>query len=357
MRIERTGKVAKLKPRLESFFVEALNGEAMDDVQHPEARKVDFRCLSGLLAIELKCLEEDASERIDNLTDELRERDDWPEFLGSVPIQSFFKHFDQPEDVKRRFVERLGRAIKNHIHKANKQLKTHKEDFPRKNMVKVVVLVNEDHEIYDPKMVAYIVQHLLLRQEKGAPLYPHIDAVIFISERHAATVNREIAFPMVCIEGSSIEDAQWKRDVTELFLVRWAQWNGVPLYHRDPRTQEFSTIEHIPEEMKRYEQWELDYRRNPYMRGFTDEQLRERFDEMTCLSTLAFLKDAPVTPNQGAIMWSMSSMSHMMLEMGWRGIQITQFQYEPERMATAAQRLRLPPEVVDWFRRDIGRAA
>jgi hypothetical protein len=310
-----------------------------------------------LLAIELKSLEEDASERIDNLTDELREREDWPQFLGSAPIQSFLKHIDKPEEIKRRFVERLGRAIKNHIHKANKQLAAHEADFARKNMVKVIVLANEDHEIYDPEMVAYIVQHLLLRNENGAPLYPHVDAVIFLSERHAAPVNQKIAFPIVCIEGASIEYALWKRDVTELFLVRWAAWNGVPLYHADPRKQKFSTIDHVPEQMKRYEQWELDYRRNPYMHAFTHEQLRERFDEMTCISTLAFIKGAPLKPDQRAIMWSMSSMSHMMLEMGWRGVPVTQFQYEPERMAAAAQRLRLPQNVVDWFRRDIGRAA
>ncbi|KAF0185689.1 MAG: hypothetical protein FD160_498 [Caulobacteraceae bacterium] len=357
MRIERIGKVPKLKPRLERFFVEALDGVAMDDVQHPEARKVDYRCLRGLLAIELKCLEEDASERIDNLTDELRERDDWPEFLGSAPIQSFLNQIDEPEEVKRRFLDRLGRAIKNHIHKANKQLKTHEEDFPRKNMVKVVVLANEDHEIYDPEMVAYIVQHLLLRQEKGAPLYPHIDAVIFLSERHAATIQRQIAFPMVSIEGASIEGALWKRDVTELFLVRWASWNGVPLYRADPREQKFTTIDHIPEQMRRQEKWELDYRRNPYMAGYSDEQLRERFDEINCISTLAFIKGSPIKPDKDAIMQSMSVMSHMMIEMGRRGIPAPQFRLEPARLAKAAERLGMPPHVVDWFRRDIGHAA
>lgn len=349
--------MAKLTPRLERFFVEALGGEALDDVQHAEARKADFKCLRGLLAVEIKSLEEDASERMDNLTDELRERPDWPIFLGSAPMQSFLKHIQKPEEIKHRLVDRIGRAIRNHMRKANKQLAAHEATFPRKNMVKVMVLANEDHEIYAPEMVAYLVHHLLLRQRNGTPLYPNIDAVIFLSERHAAPVNRQIAFPILCIEGESIENAAWKRDVTETFLTRWAKWNGVPLHHSDPRTQKFTTIDHIPEQMKRYEQWELDYKRRSYMSDFTDEQLRERFDEITCVSSLAFIKDSPLKPSRDVIMWSMSSMSHMMLEMGWRGIPVTQFRYGPERLAAAARRLHLPTNVVGWFESDMGRAA
>ncbi len=86
MRIERQDPVARITPRLERFFQEALGGMSLDDVQHAEVRKADFKCLKGLLAIELKSLEEDASERMDNLMDELRQRADWPIFLGSAPM-------------------------------------------------------------------------------------------------------------------------------------------------------------------------------------------------------------------------------------------------------------------------------
>lgn len=349
MRIERKGRVTKLTPRLKRFIVEALGGEALDDVLHAENRKADYGCLRGLLAIELKSLEESASERLDNLTDELRERSDWPIFLGSAPMQSILKHMTEPEDVKRRLVDRIGRAIKSHIRKANKQLAAHEATFPRKNLVKVMVLVNEDHEIYDPDMVGYIVHHLLHRQENGAPLYPHIDAVIFLTERHATTVNRQISFPILCIEGKPIDNTEWKRAVTELFIQRWASWSDAPLFQAEFGAPKFETIDHIPEKMKRYEKWELDYKRSPYMRDFTEQELRERFDEIICISTLAFIKDSPLKPSKGAIIWSMSSMSHMMLEMGWRGIPVTKFKYAPDRLAAAARRMDMPANVVKWL--------
>ena len=348
--------MVKLTPRLERFFVEALGGKALDEIQHAEARRADFKCFRGLLAIELKSLKEDGSERLENLSDELSKRPDWPIFYGSVPIQSILKHVREPERVKRRFAERIGRAIKDHIRKANKQLAAHEAAFPRKNMVKVVVLANEDHEIYHPETVASFVHHLLMRREKGRLLYPHIDAIVFISERHATLFNQDIALPIVSIESPSIKDSVWKGDVIEALITRWSEWEGVPLYHSDFRKEKFSTIEHVPERMKRHENWGLDYRRRPYMSNFTDEQLRERFDEAFCISSLAFHIHAPFKPNHDAIDWSMVTISHLTLEMGWRGIPVTQFKYIPERLATAAKRLGLPKNAVAWFEADMGRA-
>ncbi|MDZ7712733.1 MAG: hypothetical protein U5L06_06320 [Rhodovibrio sp.] len=353
MRIERKGNVGRLTPRVERFFTQALGGVSLDSTQHAEARKADYKCLRGLLAIELKSLEEDASERVGNLTEKLQERRDWPEFHGSWPLQSVLTNMTESEDVSRLFIDRIGRGIKSHMRKANKQLAAHEAAFPRQNMFKVLVLVNEDHEVYDPKLSAQIIQDLLLRCENESPIYPHIDTVIFFTERHAASVNSKIAFPILCVESASIESTEWKRTLTDFIVSRWAQWNDVPLYKTDFGEQGFATIDHIPEQMRRQEQWELNYKRDPYMRYFTDEQLRERFDEIVCISALAFIRNSPLKPDKGAIMWSMSCMSHMMVEMGWRGIPITNFKYTPERLASAAKRMGMPIEVIAWFKSEM----
>ncbi len=352
MRIERKGKVERLTPRLERFFIEALGGHSLDEVQSAEARRADYLCLRGLLAIELKSLEEDASERMDNLTEELQERPDWPVFLGSAPLEALLKHVNEPEEVKRQFLNRLGRAIRNHIHKANKQLAAHAAAFPRQNLVRMVVVVNEDHEIYEPQIVGYILHHLLTRRNAdGTPFYPNIDAAMYFSERHAAVVNGQIAFPVLCVESVCLETSPWKDGVLDFVTAAWGRWSNVPLYRSaSADAQSFETIDHIPEQMKRYEKWELDYRRNPYMRSFSKEQLQDRFDEMMCISTFAFLKDSPVKPPQEMIAWSMQSMSHIRLEMGRRAIPVTDFAFDPERFAQAAMRLKFPEYAIEWIR-------
>jgi hypothetical protein len=163
-----------------------------------------------------------------------------------------------------------------------------------------------------------------------------------------------MTFPIVSIEGAPIEQAVWKRDVLNLILRRWGTWSGGHVHYVDDNSTNFDTIEHVPKNMKRFEKWELDYRRNRYMKSFTKDELRDRFDEIMAVSTLKFVKGSPETPIDEAVIWSMSSMSHIMLEMGWRGTPLTDFHQKPKRLALAAKRLGFGERVVTWLENDFG---
>lgn len=356
MRIERQSQVSALKPRLERFFIEALSGRDLDMIQHPESRKADFVCLRGLLAIELKCLEEDGSNRIENLADELRVRADWPPFFGKVGFEAILKNLDDPELVRRRVVDRIGRAIKNHVQKANKQLAAHETAFPRKNAVKVMVLANENHDLYDPETVSYILDKLLHQLEGDALRYAHIDAVLYLTERHVANAGEQVAFPVICLEGSSVDISPWKRQILDLLVCRWARWNAAQMINGEADQLVFTTIEDVPDKMRRHDLWELEYRRRPYMTGLTNEQVRERFDEAVCTATLVFHKNSPFKPDHAAIKWSMETMSHLIVEMGNRALPLTQFPFESLRLSAAAKRLHLPPNAISWFDANLGRS-
>lgn len=348
MRVERTGKVSAFTPRLVQYMKQRLAARSLDDIESPQSRRIDYACLNGLLAVEIKSLEEDGSERMDNLVDELRLREDWPEFLGSAPMEAFIKHTNDPEKVRLQVLNRVGRAIINHLKKANKQLRAHVETFPRKNIVRVMLLVNEDHEIYEPNTVCYVLWHALRRREEGALLYPDIDAVIYMSERHATVVDGRVALPIACIEGQPIADGTWKRLVLNQFVEGWADWNSSPVHDHDDLNQ-FSTIDHIPESMPRHEAWRIEYRRNPYMRGWSDEKVRERFDESTLLSAWFFLKDSPLKPSAAANMENLRLFTHLMLELAERSIPISHVPSTPERRLAAAKRLNMPDSVIAWL--------
>lgn len=127
-----TRPVEPLSPRIEKFIVERLGGLLLDEIQGSEERRADYVCLRGLLAVEIKSLEDDGSERLDNLLEELRSAPDWPIFLGSAPMQSFIDNTDDPEAVGHKVMGRVGRGILNPLKKANRQLKAHAKAFPRK---------------------------------------------------------------------------------------------------------------------------------------------------------------------------------------------------------------------------------
>lgn len=349
MRIERTGPVEPLTPRVEAFLREALRGESMDDVQDTKELRIDYSCLGGLLAIELKALEDDGGDRMENLASELRERDDWPMFLGSAPIQSFIQHTNDPEGLNRRTLERIGRGVVNHLKKANRQLEAHCQKFPRRDTVRALVLVNEDHETYDPHTVSHILWHAVRQMKDGKLRYEHVDLIFYFTERHAQAIDNQLAFPTVCIECQPIGDAPWKADVAEFFGRKWAAWNDVPLHMAGGDIAGFEAMEHVPEQMTRSDAWLLNYRRQPYLRGLTKEALRDRFDEVTLVSMLWGLKGSPVDVPMADRMAGMQQFGDLIYEMGQRAIPITDFNHDHERALAAAARLGLPPHVIEWL--------
>lgn len=350
MRIERRGKVEPLTPRFTKFLVKALGGELLDDIQAPTDRRIDYRCLRGLLAIELKTLEEDATERMSNLTDELEKRDDWPEFYGSWPIGSVLSNLNEPESVKQKTGERIGRAIVNHLKKANKQLAAHVRDFPRNRVVRLVVLLNEDHEIYDPATVAHLMQKELSRRDGDEPRYESIDAVMFLTERHATRVGNDVAFFVGTFAGQPMDDSPWKGEVLDEIGRRWSRWNGARVVPRDAEAvNSFTTIDHVPDQMRRQDLWRLQYRRKPYMQPLSNEQMRDRWDECTVRSLFAFMKDSPAKPPKDAAMRNTEIFTHVLEEIGRRGIPLPQLQAETDRLLAAGVRLNLPSEHQEWL--------
>lgn len=350
MRIERTGPVEPLTPRVERFIRDALRGQSLDDPDKSERLRPDYSCLGGFVAIELKTLEDDGEERLENLLDQLRQRPDWPMFLGSAPLQSFIKNTSDPDGLGKKVLERIGRGITRPLQKANRQLEAHERDHPRRNLVKILVLVNEDHGAYDPHTVSYILwEAVRWVQSDGSPRFAHVDAIIYFTERHATVVENLLTFPVTVVEGAGVYDAPWKSEVVSLIQRRWIQYCGYPeLSVDDPQVTDFTTIDHIPDQAPRHERWRTDYRRRPYLKSLTMDELQDRFDEIMLINTLSFLKSPPIIVPKDQTTISMERFTHMMMELAERAIPISQFGHDARRIIAAARRLGLPESVETW---------
>lgn len=351
MRVERRGKVEALTPRLIKFMVEVLGGQSIDELLPPQDRRIDYICLRGLLAIEVKTLELDARERMDNLTNELQRRPDWPEFFGAWSIESVLSNLGEPDLVRRRIVNRIGRAAVNHLKKADKQLSAHTERASRKNLVRVLLLVNEDHVEYDPHTVGYVLQHELhVRRRESPSAYDAVDAILYVSELHAMIVDSEVAFPLLTVEGPSMGEAIWRRTVVAHFAERWAEWmTGGPLRVGNVGNDSFEPIEHVPEKEKRQARWQRDYRRAPYLRPLNTEQLREKWDEATVLNLLKLHKKSPMRESISNAQALMEQFAHLLEEIAHRGVSLVDLRYEAGRHPAAARRLKIPPEAIAWL--------
>lgn len=353
-RIERRGQVTPLTPRFMRFLREAMGGIALDDVQEPSQMRPDYACLSGLVVVEMKSLNEDAEQRIANVTKELETQDDWPEFLGAWPIDSVIRNMDDAESVKRKLADRIGRAIVSHLKKANKQLAAHAAKHPRSSQVRLVVVINEDHEVYDPAVVVFVIQKALARFDSNIPMYESVDAVLYLTERHATKDGNDVAHPIITVTGPAMEDSPWKGKVLDFVGWKWAQWTGARYIESDPADaaaviNSFATIEHIPDQLRRQDAWRLAYRRNPYMRSWNYEELRNHWDDVNVVGKLAFIKDSPVKPSAACIVKFFEQFTHLMEEIAHRGLPMPKFKAEPDRMMDAAKRIEVPPAGLTWL--------
>jgi hypothetical protein len=201
MRIERTGNVPRLTPRVEKFLREKLLGVPIDETVHPEAERADFLCLDKTLIVELKTLEDDASERLHNVVEGLRQRPDWPIFYGAVSVDAYLENLgEEAEPIRRKLVDRLGRSIVRHLHKADHQLKSETARVGG-DPVRLLLLVNEDHADYDPQIVAYVIMRELQKLVAASVEAVGIDGVIYLSERHATVEGQQLVLPLVAIRG------------------------------------------------------------------------------------------------------------------------------------------------------------
>jgi len=350
MRIERTGAVERLTPRVEKFLRDRLRGISLDEVHSPQLTRIDYSCLKGLVAVELKTLEGDPSERTNNFVETLRERDDFPTFFGEVPLEAAFKNMNEPDKLRLAAMDRVGRTIVTHMKKADDQLARHSADYPRRTSLRLLLLINEDHPEYDPETVAWIVRREFARTTEHGPRYSNIDAVLFLTERHGQVIHDLLAFPISAIHGPATVTQPWKENVLDYVCEAWARWQNRSSFVFDPEaTASFETIEHISDEMPHHEMWRVQYRRRPYLRGLTDDQLRDDFDEVMLITTLWGLKGSPMKFGMDVAMAAMERFGHIQIEMHDRALPMERFDHELDRQLQAAKRLNLPQAVFQWL--------
>jgi hypothetical protein len=119
--------------------------------------------------------------------------------------------------------------------------------------------------------------------------FANIDAVLYISEKHVQQLpDGRIAFAVVQIIGHPAEEQRWKMEVIEDLMQRWSEFRtGAPALAGRP--DRFESIDDIPPTMARHEAWKLAYRRKPYLRGMTNQQLKIHYHRCIGLNSLSLL--------------------------------------------------------------------
>jgi|SRR5882672_8893863 len=345
--VERAGGPPDLPYVFARFVVHQLGGRSLDDQKDEEAKLgkfPDFACYRDLVLIEMKHLEAEQNERI-NATYKSRVRaNEEPMFYGTRRLD--VSAFSNADEIASAILSKLAQTIETHLRKANHQFEEYRERNPRKNSLSICLLLNSKVDEFSPDVVMRAV-HGKMKPTSAGVRFPHIDAVLYISEKHIQQLpDGRVAFALVQVIGLPAEEHRWKMDVVEHVMQRWSEFRTGGAAGAG-RSDQFESIFDVPPKMARHEAWKLAYRRNPYLRGLTNQQLKIHFHR--CVGFCALLMNGSwPKPSQEQHLGYVRQFGDAIEEINHRGIDLRQL---APRDLSAQERAEayagLPQELID----------
>ena len=292
MHVERHGGPPDLQAAFTHFVLKVLRGRSLDEQKDAEAKLgkfPDFACLRGLMLLEMKHLEAEQTERLNEVYRAKVAPDEAPFFYGSRSIDADINKLSNSNEIKAALSNKLSQTIETILRKANAQFRDYRGRNPRKNSFSVCVLLNSQIAEFSP----HVVLHSIHRKMKtGVDRFSDIDAVIYISEKHVQRLSDgHLGFGLGIFEAVGSTEQYWKVGLINLIVQRWSHYRtGTPAVSKTLQDGEFDPIFDVPEQMKRYKVWKLAYKRNPYLRPLTNNDLRVHFQRCVGFNSLSFVK-------------------------------------------------------------------
>jgi hypothetical protein len=325
MRVERRGGPPDLQEAFRLFVLRHLRGRLLDDRQDEEAKLgkfPDFACFRDLVLIEMKHLESEQNERVNETYKKQVLPEEEPIFYGTRRVD--FDKLSNGDEIRSAILNKLSQTIETHLRKANRQVGDYRSRNPRKNSVSICLLLNSQIDEFSPDVVMHAVHRKIKPTETGLR-FPHIDAVVYISEKHFQQLpDGRVAFAIATIIGIPAIEQSWKMQLVDLVAQKWSEFRtgAAPV---SGRPDQFNSIDDIPESMRRHEAWKLAYKRNPYLRTLTDQQLKLHFHRCVALNSLSFLKGSWAKPSQHETSSGIRKFDDAISEINSRGLDMRQF--------------------------------
>jgi hypothetical protein len=194
--------------------------------------------------------------------------------------------FSNGDKIASAILSKLARTIETHLDRADDQFKDYRSRNDRKNSLSICLLLNSKIDEFSPDVVMQAVRQKMKPTATGIR-FPNIDAVLYISEKHVQQLpDGRVAFAMIQVIGLPAEEQRWKIPIVERVMQHWSifRTGGAAIFGRP---DQFANIVDVPPTMARHEAWKLAYRRKPYLRGLTNQQLKINFHQ--CVGFCALL--------------------------------------------------------------------
>ena len=327
-------------------FAKSLPGvECVDEMDlNPEqvaARKADVLFDHRRIVCELKSLKKDTGGKVERILAPHKERPEWPIFFGSVQVQQILKHLPDGDQIHRQIFDGITSAIKELVRSANGQIRRTKETFGLPSAGGMLVILNEFVDILSPSIIAHKIDELFRKKTPdGEPCFPEINAVWVINESHTQQLTPDLEGVPAIIMTNVVPDVMDVTGFIESLQPKWAAFHGVPLIRiqgNDLDNFNFRSRSRKPQEsemtISAAEMWRRQYRKRPYLRTLTKQELSDYFGRLLSAQAPGYLKGA--TETQESLSRELKEpWTHLLEEVNLRGLDMREFSAVVEPLKT-----------------------
>ena len=319
-------------------FAKNLDGaESIDGLQltpeQEKAKKADFFFNYRKVICELKSLKKDMKDKVNNILLPHQDRPEWPVFYGEWELSKLLSHLPDGKQIHRKIFDAVTSAIEGLIKDANRQIKTTKITFNVPDAGGLLIILNDMVEILSPDVIAYKIGELLKkRTPEGMIRFPEIIIIWIINQTHFTQLTPILkGIPSIIFVNNYVKDSAGIEVFVNSLQAKWATYNGLPKIEMNKlslKDFKFQKISGNGSEkrriVKRSDMWRLKYKKHPYLRSLTKEELLDFGQKVLKELTPQFLKGTPKKPLD-QISKVLEQWTHFLEEINIRGIDMREF--------------------------------
>ena len=307
---------SSLEIRFKEFLDNLPDSENLDELltdAPSEGKRADYLLDERNIVLELKSLESDPEYKIDEFIDPLRTRSDFPVFYWDADLTELLAPLQDSEVLQKKIFNAVTRSVQTALEKANAQIRSTKANLDLPSANGLVVILNENIEILNPRLVTGKVNQILLKRRRdGSIRYDQIGRVVIVSEGHIFSSEGGQEFlPVVQVLGPSAQDDGRFSEYIGDLQSKWCDYLGVPLVSRGevadlslfefkPRKKELSEPPST-EPLSNEERCRRAYRRNPYLRTLSEEDFLDFATKVITTMAPQFIKGGKKLPFQSFV--------------------------------------------------------
>ncbi|WP_076409370.1 hypothetical protein [Shewanella sp. UCD-KL12] len=279
----------------------------LDDIEEkfPDGTEIADYAIRDVVVIELKTLKEDPTQKMENFFHEIMKRPDFPAIYGELNFRRVVNLLPDGEQNIRKFETVAFRQIESIMSKANKQVVStidHLKMDPQTSGT--LIIINEFADFFEPDvLVNYISKRLGSKNDKGLLRFSHLNHVILIQDTHKVRDASQsgIVIPVYYIANDNIaqNEVNKKAYIALRELIKnYSHFNKCnhKVYDNVDESLDIEKLHQpeVKEPLKGQEWIEDQYRKNRYMKDFTDEQLIEFGSMVMSVCYSMVLKENPL---------------------------------------------------------------